>query len=302
MLHVGVVFPQTESGTDVAAIRDYLQAVEGLGYTHLLAYDHVLGASTAARPNWKGPYTSDTLFHEVLTFFSYAAALTSRLEFVTGILILPQRQTALVAKQAAEIDLLSGGRLRLGIGVGWNDVEYQALNEDFSNRGRRSEEQIAVLRALWTQEVVTFNGQWHHIDAAGIKPLPVQRPIPIWIGGDADATLKRVARLGDGWFPQVPPNDAGRAQMAKLRAAMAEVGRQPETVGIEPRLSLNRVPQSEWGAWVRDWRDLGATHLSINTMGLGFTTLDQHVRQLQTAREQLGEWLRPSLSRQTHQT
>src|SRR6478752_3439105 len=184
-MRIGVVFPQTELGGDVGAVRAYGQRVEELGFTHILAYDHVVGADPDVHTGWGGPYDVHTTFHEPLVMFGFLAALTRSVELVTGVIILPQRQTALVAKQAAEVDLLSGGRLRLGIGTGWNAVEYEALNEDFHNRGARSEEQIAVLRALWTQPVVTFEGRWHHIDAAGINPLPVQRPIPIWLGGEA---------------------------------------------------------------------------------------------------------------------
>ena len=177
-MRVGVIFPQTEIGTDPIAIRDYVQAAEGLGYAHVLAYDHVLGADTSVRPDWKGPYSHKTMFHEPLVLFGYLAGFTTSLEFVTGILILPQRQTALVAKQAAEVDILSQGRLRLGVGIGWNDVEYQALGEKFTDRGKRSEEQIAVLRALFSQESVTFHGRWHTIEAAGINPLPLANPFP----------------------------------------------------------------------------------------------------------------------------
>src|SRR5947207_13234197 len=215
-MRIGVVFPQTEIGDDPIAIRDYAQAAEQLGYQHLLIYDHVLGASIANRPDWRGPYTSDTLFHEPFVLFGYLAGLTKRIELVTGVIVLPQRQTALVAKQAAEIDVLSGGRLRLGIGVGWNEVEYEALGQDFHTRGRRSVEQIAVLRALLTQEVVDFHGHWHHITHAGLNPQPVQRPIPIWFGVGSsqnpyppEAVLRRVARLADGWSPNIPTNTAG---------------------------------------------------------------------------------------------
>ena len=211
-MKLGVVFPQTESGVDPIAIRDYAQAVEGMGYDHLVTYDHVLGASTTTRPDWTGPYTSETLFHEPFVLFGYLAGLTKVIELVTGILILPQRQTALVAKQAAEVDLLSGGRLRLGIGVGWNDVEYEGLNLDFGDRGVRSEEQIVVLRALWAEPSITFKGRWHTIDNAGINPLPPRRAIPVWIGGYSEATLRRVGSIGDGWFPWIPPNDETRAR------------------------------------------------------------------------------------------
>jgi probable F420-dependent oxidoreductase len=278
-MRFGVVFPQTEIGTDPAVIRDYAQAVEGMGYRHILAYDHVLGASTATRPNWKGAYTSETPFHEPFVLFGYLAALTRQVELVTGVIILPQRQTALVAKQAAEVDVLSSGRLRLGIGTGWNAVEYEALNEDFHNRGVRSEEQIAVLRALWTQPIVTFKGRWHHIDAAGINPLPVQRPIPIWIGGDAEAVLKRVARTGDGWFPQMGPADA-QPMVERLRSYIREAGRSPDAVGIEARLSPSRVPESSWIDFVEGWRKLGATHLAINTMGLKLPSVTAHLELL----------------------
>src|SRR5579871_4864953 len=195
-MRIGAVFPQTKIGSDPVAIRDYAQAVEAMGYTHILVYDHVVGASTATRPDWRGPYTSDTTFQEPFVLFGYLAGLTSRVELTTGVIILPQRQTSLVAKQTAEIDVLSGGRLRLGVGIGWNPVEFEALNEDFHNRGARIEEQVAVLRALWTEPVVTFQGRWHHIDAAGIKPLPVQQPIPVWFGGSpTEPILRRTARL-----------------------------------------------------------------------------------------------------------
>jgi probable F420-dependent oxidoreductase len=191
-MHIGVVFPQTEIGNDPGAIREYAQAVEDLGYHHLLVYDHVLGASPVNRPGWRG-YTSETPFHEPFVLFSYLAGLTQQLELVTGVLILPQRQTALVAKQAAEVDVLSGGRLRLGIGLGWNQVEFEALNEHFRTRGARIEEQVDVLRALWTQPVVTVHGRWHQIEEAGINPLPIQRPLSVWFGGHADPILTRLS-------------------------------------------------------------------------------------------------------------
>src|SRR5512137_2052178 len=199
-MQIGLVFPQTEIGNDPAAIRDYAQTAEGLGFSHLLAYEHVLGANPQRPGGWSGPYTYQTPFHEVFVLFGYLAALTQRLELVSGILILPQRQTVLAAKQAASLDVLSGGRLRLGVGLGWNEVEYAALNENFHNRGRRIEEQVALLRRLWTEPLVTFNGEWHTIPDAGLNPLPVQQPIPVWFGGSAEAALERIARLADGWI------------------------------------------------------------------------------------------------------
>lgn len=286
-MRIGAIFPQTEIGNNPADIRDYAQAVEELGYKHILVYDHVLGASTASRPDWRGPYTSDTPFHEPFVLFGYLAACTRQIELVTDVIILPQRQTALVAKQAAQVDLLSGGRLRLGIGVGWNAVEYQALNEDFRTRGARSEEQIAVLRALWAETAITFNGRWHQIDNAGINPLPVQQPIPIWIGGGAEAVLERIGRIGDGWFPQLRPDDTARQQIERLRGYTLTAGRPEAAVGIEARLSISQIPQTEWRAYAEAWRSLGATHLGINTMGLGLQSAQEHIVALGRVRNML---------------
>ncbi len=288
-MRIGVIYPQTEFGSDPVAIRDYAQTAESLGYKHILTYDHVLGASIANRPNWTGPYTSDTPFMEPFVLFSYLAGLTQSIEFVTGVIILPQRQTALVAKQAATLDVLSRGRVRLGVGIGWNEVEYEALNEDFHTRGARSVEQIAVLRALFTQPVVTFQGKWHHIDEAGINPLPVQGPIPIWLGGGVEQVLKRVAQIGDGWFPQRSPDDDARMMMDRLRGYIHEAGRDPKAVGIEARLSVSRVPESEWLTYARMWRDLGATHLGINTMGMDLTTPQGHIDMIRHVHTVLGE-------------
>ncbi|MEN9939191.1 MAG: hypothetical protein RLZZ387_5770 [Chloroflexota bacterium] len=287
-MRIGVTFPQTEFGNDPVALRDYAQAVEGMGYRTILAYDHVLGASTATRPGWSGPYTSETPFHEIFVLFGYLAAVTQRVELVTGVVILPQRQTALVAKQAAEVDVLSGGRLRLGIGVGWNDVEYQGLNEDFTNRGVRSEEQIALLRALFAEQVVDFRGRWHKVEAAGINPLPVRRSVPIWIGGYAEQTLRRIGRIGDGWIVFRAPDDALRAQVQRIRAYAMEAGRDPDAVGLEGQLSLGRVPREQWAAHAEAWRQLGAQYMTINTMGMGFTSPQQHIDALRQAADALG--------------
>ena len=276
-MKLGVVFPQTEIGTDPTAIRDYAQAAEALGYNHIIAYDHVLGANTASRPGWIPPYTYKDSFYEPFVLFSYIAGFTRAIGLVPGVIVLPQRQAALVAKQAAVLDVLSGGRLRLGIGIGWNFVEYEALGENFKNRGARSEEQIQVLLALWTQELVTFNGRWHKITDAGINPLPVQRPIPIWFGGGADQVLRRIARFGDGWFPQLSPDDKYRAIFDKLCAYLGEAGRDPSTIGIEARISLRGRSVEECAQEARQWKHLGASHLAINTMNCGFSTASGHI-------------------------
>jgi probable F420-dependent oxidoreductase len=281
-MRIGAVFPQTEIGDDPAVIRDWAQAVEEIGYRHVLAFDHVLGAGVDTRPGWRG-YTSDTAFHEVFVLFGYLAAVTKTVELVTGVLVLPQRQTALVAKQAAEVDVLSGGRLRLGVGVGWNHVEYQALGETFGDRGVRSAEQVEVLRALWAEEKVTVSGRWHEIDNAGIKPRPVRRRIPVWFGGNAEVVLKRAGRIGDGWLPQRPPDEIARGMLDRVRGYAKDSGRDPADIGFEPRLVLGEVPESQWAAFAQGWRDLGATHLCVSTMGLGFTRGAQHVAELERA-------------------
>jgi probable F420-dependent oxidoreductase len=283
-MRAGAIFPQNEIGADPVAVRDWTQAVEGMGYHHILAYDHVLGAGTKSRPDWAGPYASGDMFHEIFVLLGYLAGLTRTTELVTGVVILPQRQTALVAKQAAEVDVLSRGRMRLGVGVGWNAVEYEALSEDFHTRGKRCDEQIAVLRALWRDEAITFHGRWHTISDAGLNPLPPRRAIPIYIGGQSDAAIARAAQLGDGWMPQSPPNDATRAKLDALHAARRGAGRESEPFGIEARLTLRLKPEDAWPQYLVDWQALGATHVTINTMGAGYTTLDQHLSALRRAR------------------
>ena len=276
-MKIGVIFPQTEIGADPAAVRDYAQAAEGLGYDHIVPYDHVIGANPASRPGWTPPYTHKDNFHEPFVLFGYLAAATEKIGLASGIVILPQRQTVLVAKQAAAVDVLSRGRLRLGIGIGWNPVEYEALGMNFNDRGKRSEEQIEVLRLLWTKELVTFKGRWHTITDAGINPLPVQRPIPIWFGGNAEPVLRRVGRLGDGWFPLVDAGDKVRAMIEKVRGYAKEAGRDPAAIGIEGRVSVAGGTPEKWREAVLQWKELGATHLSVNTMKAGLAGAAGHV-------------------------
>jgi probable F420-dependent oxidoreductase len=287
-MRIGVVFPQLEIGADPAVIRDYAQTAEGLGYTHLLVYDHVLGADPTERPGWRG-YTAQDLFHEPFVLFGYLAGLTTRLELVTGVIVLPQRQTALVAKQAVEVDVLSGGRLRLGVGVGWNPVEYEALGEDFHNRGKRSEEQITLLRRLFSEEVITFNGQWHRVTAAGLNPLPPRRAIPIWLGGGPDVVLPRVVAMGDGWFPQMRPEPEGREAVEQLRALAEAAGRDPATIGIEARVPFKGDNVAELVGWARAWRAIGATHLGVNTMGAGLPDPAAHIAAITQIKRALDE-------------
>ena len=294
-MKTGVVFPQTEIGADPVAVRDYVQAAEGLGYSHLLVYDHVLGADTSHHANWQGSYTSESMFHEPFVLFGYLAGITTNLELVTAVLILGQRQTALVAKQAAEVDLLSGGRLRLGVGVGWNHVEYQALNQDFSNRGSRYAEQISLLREFWTKDVVGFEGRYHTVDHAGVCPQPVQRPIPIWMGAGAranpvptDRVLRRVARLADGWFPQMPPGDDAKATVERLKVFADEAGRDAANIGMEARINLADGDPEYWQSQANEWQGLGATHVSINTMRAGLNTPGDHINAIQQFKEVAG--------------
>ena len=284
-MKVGVVFPQTEIGSDPIAVRDYAQAAEGLSCSHILAFDHVLGANRASRPDFRGPYDHNSLFHEPFVLYGYLAGLTERIGLTTGIIIVAQRQTVLVATQAAAVDVLSGGRLRLGIGIGWNDVEFEGLGENFHDRGKRSEEQVEVMRALWTNETIRYQGQWHTITDAGINPLPVQRPIPILFGGMSDNVMRRIAKMGDGWLPQFEgfgpdgstPNEEGCRLIAKLHGYIAEAGRQPGDVAIEGRVKLGtRTPEACAGE-VAAWAELGATEVTLNTMGAGLDSPAAHM-------------------------
>jgi probable F420-dependent oxidoreductase len=279
-MQIGAVFPQTEFGNDPAAIREYAQTVEALGYAHVLAYDHVLGANPNRPGGWQGPYTYQTPFHEPFALFCFMAAVTTRLGFVTGIVILPQRQTALVAKQAATLDVLSNGRLRLGVGIGWNEVEYMALNENFHNRGKRIEEQVAVLKLLWTQPLVTFEGRYHTIPDAGINPLPIQQPIPIWFGGHAEVVMRRIAYSGDGWMPNFRSVADAQPTLDLLDRHLAEAGRSRQDIGLEPRLNYGDGNPDRWRKAGEEWQAAGATHLTVNTMGCGFTAPGQHIDAL----------------------
>jgi probable F420-dependent oxidoreductase len=278
-MRIGVVFPQTELGGDPAVVRQYAQGVEGLGFTHILAYDHVVGADPAVHRDWQGPYDVDTTFHEPFVMFGYLAAVTS-LELVTGVIILPQRQSVLVAKQAAEVDLLTGGRFRLGIGLGWNAVEYEALGEKFTDRGRRSEEQVEVLRKLWTERSVTFDGKYHTLTGAGLAPMPVQRPIPLWFGAASDRAYERAGRLGDGWFPMMEPGPGLDYARAQVERAAAAAGRDADGLGMEGRVSWAGDPEKA-AADIAAWKAAGATHLSVNTMSAGLATVDDHLAALE---------------------
>jgi probable F420-dependent oxidoreductase len=282
MTQIGVVFPQTELGGDPGAVRAYAAAVSDLGYEHIAVYDHVVGADPAVHQGWDGPYDVSTTFHEPMVLFGFLAALTS-LELVTSIIILPQRQTVLVAKQAAEIDLLTGGRFRLGVGLGWNQVEYEALGENFSNRGARLGEQVQLMRALWTEPSVTFAGKYETVTGAGIAPMPVQRPIPVWVGARAKVALRRAGEIADGWFPMMDPGPALDEAVATVHEAARAAGRDPGTIGMEGRISAGSDDVDALAEQAAAWRAAGATHITINTMRAGFDTVDDHIAALAAA-------------------
>ena len=287
-MQLGVVLPQTEIGhASVADLRRYATEVEALGFAHILAYDHVLGADPERHAPWSGPYDIHTTFHEPFVLFGFLAACTS-LELVTGVIILPQRQTALVAKQAAEVALLTEGRFRLGVGIGWNAVEYEALGMSFTQRGRRMSEQIPLLRQLLSEPVVTHAGEFDRITAAGLAPLPPHQPVPIWIGGQSEPAYRRAGRLADGWFPQVAPGPALDAARATVVAAAVEAGRDPAQLGMEGRVSWTDAGIEKLVDHVGRWRDAGATHLSVNTMNAGLGAVDRHLEVLADVAAALG--------------
>ncbi|MGE0304225.1 MAG: LLM class F420-dependent oxidoreductase [Acidimicrobiia bacterium] len=279
-MRLGAVFPHTEIGTDPGAIRSYAQQAEEIGCSEFVAYDHVVGAGLATRPDFAGPFTVHQAFHEVMVLFGFLAAVTERALLTTGVLVLPQRQTALVARQAAEVDVLSGGRVRLGVGVGWNHVEFEALGAPFALRGRQIEEQIEVLRALWENETVDFSGTYHRIPDAGLNPLPVQRPIPILIGVSKLELFERVARVADGWMPF--STDAGEvaAQLVELRRLRAEGPRSDQPLPVHARVILREHSRDTWVDVIRAWATSGVDSLSVGTTGLGLESPDDHVRVL----------------------
>lgn len=286
-MRIGVIFPQTEIGPDRAAIREYATTVDDLGYDHLLAYDHVLGADPEVHQGWQGPYDVRSTFHEPFALFGYLAAITS-LELITGIIILPQRQTALVAKQAAEVDLLTGGRFRLGVGLGWNPVEYQALGRDFATRGRRVSEQVELLRLLWCNGSVSFRGRYETVTGAGIAPLPIQRPIPVWFGAASESAYRRAGRLGDGWLPLVPPGPHLDAACALVEEAALTAGRDPAVIGMEGRVNYGNGGVDQVLDHVERWRAANATHLCVNTMNAGLGGVDRHLDVLRAVAGALG--------------
>jgi probable F420-dependent oxidoreductase len=277
-MEIGVVFPQTELGGDRGAVRAYGQAASDLGYAHLAAYDHVLGADTTVHGDIGGPYDIHDTFHEPLMLFAYLAGFTT-LRFATSILIGPQRQSALLAKQAAELDLLCAGAFRLGLGLGWNRVEYEALGYSFSERGAFLEEQVGVLRRLWTEESVTIHSRFHHITAAGLAPLPLQRPIPIWLGAAAPAALRRVGRIADGWFPGVGLDGVAEA-LETVAEGAREAERDPSSIPFEGRVHYADGDPDTVAQHAQRWRELGASYVTVNTMGTDRVGVDGHIAAL----------------------
>lgn len=283
-MKIGVIYPQTELRGDPEAVRRIGLATEELGFDHLLAYDHVLGAHHDRVPPLAGPYTDQHPFHDPLVMFAYLAGITRRIELVTGVIILPQRQTALVARQAADVDLLSNERLRLGIGIGWNYVEYDALGEDFRTRGKRVGEQVELLREFWTKPVVTFDGRFDKVDRATLNPRPKRR-IPIWMGGFSDVALQRAAGIADGFIFADGAADSFDL-LPRLRAFLEQAGRTGETFGLQCNMLLAKGTEAVVDT-VRRWRDVGGTHAAVVTMGQGFATTDAHVGYIEQVAEAL---------------
>ncbi|MBT6244644.1 MAG: LLM class F420-dependent oxidoreductase [Gammaproteobacteria bacterium] len=275
-MKIGVVLPHNEIGSDAGAMKAYAQGVEALGADHLLIYDHVLGADPDRPGGWKGAYNKDTQFHEPMTTLSYIAGITEQIELVTTVLILPQRQTALVAKQAAQIALLSNNRLRLGVGTGWNEVEYEALNVPFRARGRRQEEQVELLRQLWSSDSLSFSGEFHEVTLASINPRP-SKPIPIWFGGGAPAVLARCAEMGNGWMPLMGPNHAAQEAVTQLQSLWTEKGKDWNDFGIQAQAQCAGGTPERWLSHYQRWQAIGATHMAIATHNAAKGSVDEHL-------------------------
>ena len=278
-MEIGAVFPHNEIGTDPQAIKDYAQGVEELGVTHLLIYDHVLGADRDRPGGFEGPYDKDVAFHEPFTTFAFIAAVTKKLDMITTVMILPQRQTVLVAKQAAELAILSNNRFKLGIGVGWNAVEYTGLNENFKNRGKRQEEQVELMRLLWESEVLEYKGDYHHIDKASINPRP-SKSVPIWFGGGAPQLIERCADLGDGWIPLMGPNEAARKTLAAIKEKRESKGLDWDNFGVQAQAQYSGGDAERWNKHAEKWRNLGASHLAIATHNAEPTNVDGHLGRI----------------------
>ena len=287
-MKLGLSFPQTEIGTDPSKIKDFMQSAEDLGYDFVTFVDHVLGEEAPRGASFAGNYTRDFMFHEVMVLMGYAAAVTNRIGLGTAVMILPQRQAVLVAKQAAEVDLLSGGRLRLGVGLGWNKVEYDGLGMPFGNRAKRFSEQIDVMRELWSKRVVEYRGDFHNFDSAGINPEPIQRPIPVWIGAMKEVAVRRAARVGDGWFmyPRQDPGDEAHAMISTYRQAAAEAGREPDSLGVNATVFANQGSgPDEWRSIMEKWERMGVNELTFRTAESDLENLEAHMNAIKKMAE-----------------
>ena len=263
-MQISAWFPTRDIGTDPVRIRDWAQAAEELGYDHIEVPDHVFGAT--ARDGWSPRYNEQDPFHETFVTLGFLAGVTTTIGLASGVLILPQRQTGVVAKQATQVDILSGGRLRLGVGVGWNHVEYEALNEDWKSRGTRQREQVEVLKKLWCDDLVTYQVRFHQFTEVNITPRPVQRPIPVWFGGSSDAVVKRAAQIGDGWMPIMAPDHEAEAKLEQLRNHLSDCGRDTSAFGIEGWLRMDKADPDEWSVAAEGWRKLGADIVMLYPM------------------------------------
>jgi probable F420-dependent oxidoreductase len=279
-MQYGAFFPTRDMPADRVQIRDWAQAAEEIGFDYIEVSDHVLGADRAKIPGFEGPYDADDSFHETFTTSAYMAAITEKVGFASGVLILPQRQTALVAKQAAQVDILCGGRLRLGVGVGWNPVEYAALGEDWSKRGQKQEEQVQLMNQYWTQRTVTFDGAFDQVAHAGVNPLPIQRPIPVWFGGGVDAVLKRAAKYGQGWIPLGNPGKTSMQMLEKLHGFLRAEGRDPASFGVEAWIRYSLGGPEDWRQAVDTWAAAGASHATFYTSGQGAGGLDAQIEAM----------------------
>lgn len=286
-MEFGVVLPGYEIPTNARAIAEFALAAEALGYRRLAVIDHIIGADPRRQPNYQERNTFGAM-PEPLMIFAYLAAITKRIAFTSDVIVLPQRQTALLAKQVADLDVLCGGRFRLGVGIGDTELEYQALGEDFHTRGKRIEEQIAVLRALFTQEVVTFHGRWHHIEEMALRPQPIQRSVPIWIGGQVEAVLRRVATLGDGWLPLMEPDDEAPAAIARLHEYAREAGRDPASIPIEGAVYTAGKTPDQWRRDVAAWLEMGASSIMLYGLNRELTSVRAHIETMEAFKEAVG--------------